>query len=126
MFEQDYIMRLIKEMIRMVLKLLFHIDTNSPTEELLNITEEKETINTLLELVDGGFINEAENRIYELTSDGNTEALKTALLFYAHLNEKTDDFLKEHDFSRKEIKEDLMGIMSKYGLEDLTELFMSD
>ena len=31
MYEQDYIMRLIKEMVRAVLKLLFHIDTETPT-----------------------------------------------------------------------------------------------
>ena len=66
MFEQDYIMRLIKEMVRTLLKLLFHIDTDSQTEELLKEREEKETLNALLELVDGGEINEAENRLYDL------------------------------------------------------------
>ena len=42
MFEQDYIMRLIKEMVRTILKLLFNIDTESPTAELLEGKEEKE------------------------------------------------------------------------------------
>jgi len=30
MFEQDYIMRLIHEIVRMVLKTIFHIETESP------------------------------------------------------------------------------------------------
>ena len=38
-FEQDYVMRLIKEMIRTILKLLLNIDTESPTVELLENKE---------------------------------------------------------------------------------------
>jgi hypothetical protein len=38
--EEDYVMRLIKEMVRAVLKLLFNIDTDSPTSELLEDSEE--------------------------------------------------------------------------------------
>lgn len=53
MFEQDYIMRLIKEMIRMALKLMFHIDAESQAAELLEENEERETLNRLLDLVDG-------------------------------------------------------------------------
>lgn len=36
MLEEDYIMRLIKEMIRAIIKVLFNVDTESPTEELLD------------------------------------------------------------------------------------------
>ena len=43
MYEQDYIMRLIKEMVRAILKLLFNIDTESPSSELLKDAEEKQT-----------------------------------------------------------------------------------
>lgn len=44
MFEQDYAMRLIKEMVQAILKLLFNIDTESLTIELLENKEEKETL----------------------------------------------------------------------------------
>ena len=40
LFEQDYVMRLIKEMVRAILKLLFNIDTELPTAELLENKEE--------------------------------------------------------------------------------------
>lgn len=95
MFEQDYIMRLIKEMVRMLLKLLFHIDTAAPTAELLCETEERKALDDLLDFVDDGKINEAENRIYELTLNGNMGNLEIALLFYSYLNEKNDEYLKE-------------------------------
>ncbi len=99
MFEQDYIMRLIKEMVRMILKILFNIDTDSPTAELLSETWEQEYLESLLTLVDNGNINEAENKIYELTSNKNMENLKIALLFYSYLNDKTDDFLEKNNFN---------------------------
>lgn len=126
MFEQDYIMRLIQEMVKVLLKLLFHLDADAPTAKLYSQLEEKETLDTLLDLVDGGDICGAENRLWEMASDGNPAALETALLFYSYLNEKTDDFLAEHDFSRQEIKEGLEGIVSRYGLGSLVSAFLAD
>lgn len=126
MFEQDYIMRLIREMIRTILKLLFHIDTETPTADLLSETENRETLDTLLDLVDRGEINEAENKICELTSEKTMENLELALLFYSYLNDKTDDFLEENNFSRDEIKDGLTNIISEYGLGSLTEMFLTD
>ncbi|MDE6748531.1 MAG: hypothetical protein K2K21_05625, partial [Lachnospiraceae bacterium] len=92
MFEQDYIMRLIKEIIRVLLKMLFHIDTDAPTAEVLSETEQRETLDNLLDAVDHGKISEAENKVCELTSDGDMDNLEVALLFYSYLNDKTDDF----------------------------------
>lgn len=126
MFEQDYIMRLIKEMVRMFLKLFFHIDTAAPTAEVLCETEERKVLDNLLDLVDDGNINEAENKIYELTLDGNMRNLEIALLFYSYLNDKTDDFLERNNYSRKEIKEGLEDVISRYGFGGLTDLFLME
>lgn len=126
MFEQDYIMRLIKEIVRILLKMLFHIDTDAPTAEVLSETEQREALDNLLDAVDHGEINEAENKVCELTSDGNMDNLEVALLFYSYLNDKTDDFLEENDFSREEIREGLKDIISKYGLSSLTDMFLED
>ncbi|MDE6233808.1 MAG: hypothetical protein K2M60_10755 [Lachnospiraceae bacterium] len=122
MFEQDYIMRLIKEIIRVILKLLFNFDAGAPTEELINQIEQKENLDYLMDLADNGNINEAENELWELTSDRDMENLKTALLFYSYLNDKTDDFLNENNFSREEIKEGFKNLISKYGLGGITDL----
>jgi hypothetical protein len=123
-FEQDYIMRLIKEMVRAILKLLFHIDTDSPTTELLEDSEEKATLNTLLDMVDEGKINEAENAIYELTENLNQNSLEMALLFYSYLNDKSDEFLEANHFSRDEVKEGLETIISRYGLNGIATTFL--
>ncbi len=124
MFEQDYIMRLIKEMVRAILKLLFNIDTESPSAELLEESEQKDTLESLLDMVDEGKINEAENKIYEITEDAKKGSLKMALLFYSYLNDKSDDFLEEHDFGRDEVKQGFMGVVSRYGLDGMIEMFL--
>ena len=126
MFEQDYVMRLIKEMVRAILKLLFNIDTESPTVELLEDKEEKETLENLLDMIDNGKINEAENSLYDLTSDTDMNSLEIALLFYSYLNDKTDDFLEANDFSRDEIKSGLENIADSFGLSSIAKMFLTD
>ncbi len=117
MFEQDYIMRLIREIIRAVLKLLFNIDTQLPTVELLENKEEKEALESLLDMVDNGNINEAENYLYDLVSDRDIDSLKIALLFYSYLNDKSDEFLQINGFSREEIKLGIQNSANKFGLK---------
>lgn len=126
MFEQDYVMRIIKEMVRAILKLLFNIDTESPTVELLENKEEKETLENLLDMVDTGEINEAENRLYDLISNTDVNSLEIALLFYSYLNDKTDDFLGENDFSRDEIKLGLENVANSFGLGSIAKMFLTD
>ena len=126
MFEQDYIIRLIKEMIRAILKLLFHMDTDNPNKDLLEEKEGRDMLEKLLDMVDNGDINEAENQIYDMTSDNNMVNLEVALLFYSYLNEKEDDFLQKNDFSRDEIKSGLKELISRYGLTGMAEIFLSE
>ncbi len=130
MVEQDYIMRLIKEMVRTLLKLIFHIELDNPLTELFKETEKKNTLQNLLDMIDSGNINDAENKIYEITSDVNAldakENLKTALIFYFYLNEKNNEFLESHDFSREEVKQGLMDLVDRYGLNSIADSFLSD
>ena len=123
MFEQDYVMRLIKEMIRVILKLLFNIDVETPATGLIENEEEKATLEALLDMIDEGAINEAENIIFELAED-NAD-LEMILLFYSYLNDKSDTFLLENHFSRKELQVDLKNILSQYGLDGMIEAFLS-
>ena len=126
MVERDYIMRLIREMVRAILKLVFNIDTESPTMDMLADEEEKQMRDALLVMIDAGDINNAENQLYEIVSGGGMEKLKMALLFYSYLNDKSDDFLTEHDFSREEIKSGIKDMVSMYGLDSMADAFLSD
>ena len=124
MFEQDYIMRLIKELVRAIIKLIFHIDTESPMEELIENEEEKEAIGELLHMVDLGKINEAENKLYAMLDETSHENLKVALLFYSYLNDLSDESLLKSNFSREEVKDGLKEVVSMYGLEGMVDAFL--
>ena len=123
MFEQDYIMRLIREMIRAILKLVFHIDTENPMGESARNEESQQILNHLLNRIDEGEINEAENELFDMTCDGSRANLETALLFYSYLNEKENDFLRTHNYSREEIKLGLEDLMRRYGISGMEDVF---
>ena len=125
MFKQDYIMRVISEAIRTVLKLVFHIDSDTPEEQMLQTREGRDSYDDLLRMIDRGEINEAENQLYEMTDGQNKEALKIALLFYSHLNDKDDDFLEAHDYSREEIQMGVRSVSKKYGVDSILDVFSS-
>lgn len=126
MFEQDYVMRLIKEMVRAILKLVFNIDTPSPTAELLEDKEAKQTLEDLLDLVDDGKVNEAENQLYEIIEAGNFDDLEIALLFYSYLNDKTDEFLICNNFTREEVKMGIENMVNHFGLSGIAKMFLED
>lgn len=123
MVKQDYLMRLIHEMVRTIIKLIFNID-----EKTVDIEQElKETSDLYIRLVrlaDAGKINEAENLLYEQLENGLAEDLKAALGFYDHLNDYTEEFLDKADFSREEIKSGLVSVLRMYGYEGMTGLLM--
>lgn len=126
MVEQDYIMRLVKEMIRTILKLIFDIDMDSPEEKLIAETKYGDALKNLLQMIDNGNINEAEDALFELPENNDKYKLEAAMIFYAHLNQKDNDFLEKHDFSREEIVMGLKTMISDYGLGDIAETFLSE
>ena len=130
MVEQDYIMRLIKELVRTLLKLLFQIDLENPYTEVYKENEEKSALQALIDLIDRGLINDAENQLYDLISesspDNSQSNLKTALLFYAYLNEKNNAYLEANDFSREEVRQGLKYVIDQYSLHGLAEAFLSE
>ena len=124
MFEQDYIMRLIKEMVRAVLKMLLGIDTQNPSIEMLETQESQQVVGKLMDLVDEGRICEAENQIYEIMEEEGQDGLGIAMMFYSYLNDKSDQFLQDHNFSRDEIVSGLKDALSGCGMGALAETFL--
>ena len=119
MFEQDYIMRLVHEIARVLAKILFNIDSETVSEELENRIEETDVLEQLLDMVDNGQINEAENKLYDMLDVGVPNCVETAIIFYSYLNEKSDEFLKENDYNRGEVKEGIEGVAERVGLSGL-------
>lgn len=124
MYEQDYIMRMNRDVIRTIVKLVLNRDIDYP----MDITsdglkrEEKQMIESLYGQVDMGKIKELEKEMLELVINSKERALEKVLLFYAYLNEQSDEFLLLNDFSREKIKSGLKFIASQYGISDIVSM----
>ena len=124
MLRQDYITRMVQEMVRMLLKLMFGIEAESPNLEMFRDAQARERTERLLMLADEGRIDEAENKLSDILESCVPEHMQTGLLFYWHLNEKDDAFLETHDFSREEIRDGLEQVVKDSGMADLADAFL--
>ena len=121
-YENDFIMRQVRDMVRMLAKVLF--GKNTATYEYKE--EDKSTASDsmyarLIHMVDQGKICEAENMLSDELDrdvDGNMEV---AIGFYDYLNSLSDEFLEEHDFSREEVKDGSQALADRKGLGVLGE-----
>lgn len=124
MVEQDYITRKIREMVRVLLKMLFDINTETPTAELLEDEDARGILDGLLDMIGAGNIDGAENILYGILEKNTYQNFQIALLFYSYLNDLSEEYLSEHDFSHEEIKDGLTDLVSRYGLDDMVEVFL--
>ena len=121
MFEQDYVMRMIKEIARVLAKIIFNADSETIEEDLKEDKETQQKLTKVFDMIDEGLINEAEDIIFEILEKGNKTDLQIALQFYSYLNDKSDLFLEKHNFSREEILSGLRDVMAQYGVTGIVE-----
>lgn len=114
--EKDYIMRIIKEMVRMLFALMFGKKQFSVEQDAAGGYEVSgKKLDELLAMADDGEINEAENIILDGIDYGNQNELAAAALFYQYLSEKDEEFLRENDYSREEILDGIRQLMQRSG-----------
>ena len=118
-YEQDYVMRMIKDMVRALALLIFgkrDIRYEIPEENAR--TEEDDLYTRILQMADRGEINEAENILLTELPKESSNYVVMAADFYQHIAEYSDEFLEEHNYSRDEILEGLESIAREYGILD--------
>lgn len=126
MFERDYIMRQIHQIIQVLMKIIFNIDSPSPSTALIKNMETREIADDMLRNVDNGNINESEKKLFSLIQNRTMDDLLVALVFYSHLNEKEDDFFETNNYSRSYVENSIKRLLLEYGLEHLAYLFFYD
>ena len=91
--EKDYIMRMIKEMVSVLFSILLGKQYVSVDEERKNGYEVSGTdLNDLLDMIDNGQINEAENLMLDDIDYSDKKGLAAALLFYQYLSKRRKIF----------------------------------
>ena len=123
MFQNDYFMRQIEMLGRFLAKLIFNKETTVYEviiDEEGNITPAGLLYLELNTMIKEGKINEAENLLFDrIEATYDNEYLEIAIDFYSQVNNLTDEFLEEHDFSREEAMEGLTKVKQLYGIEEL-------
>lgn len=116
-YENDVIMRQVRDMARMLAKILFGKDT--PTYELEQNeiqTSSDDLYSRLIAMVKQGKINQAENVLYDELDRDENSTIEVALGFYDYLNELPTEFLAMNEYSREEINEGIKALADRKGL----------
>ena len=83
--DKDYVMRMIHESIRMLIRLIFNRDIDK-NEDMGISLETAELYRKLITMADAGEINEAENLLLDGLRENDKTCFETALLFYEKLS----------------------------------------
>ena len=123
--QKDYIMRIVHEWVRTLIKLIFNQDIDKDDDDGISL-EVMELYRKLLSMIDDGKINEAENILVDGLETGGQAYFEMALLFYEKLSGKTEEFLAEHDYSQEEVVDGLKYVVDYYGYGSLMDAFAED
>ena len=116
--DKDYIMRLVHEIARMLIRMIFNRDIDREGE--LPVAEELlERYQTYMAMIDDGQINEAENRLLDEMDLRAPAYFEMALRFYEKLGSKSEEFLEEHDYTQDEVLDGIKYVVDCYGYGDL-------
>ncbi len=122
--EKDIIMRMIKEMARVLFSLILGKQYKAVEAEKENKYEVSgKALEEFKAMVDQGLINEAENELSEKLDYAKKEEILTAVLFYQYVGEKEDDFLALYGYSKEEALEGLKTLAEKAGYGEIDRIF---
>lgn len=124
MFEQDYVMRMVKELARALAKILFNKESTTLVEEKKNKAQQNSREVDIFLLAKNGEINKAENILDDIIENDFEEGIEMGIAFYSYINEFENDFLEENNYSRDEIKFGLERIIKMTGLRGLTSIIV--
>lgn len=123
--EKDYIMRMIKELTRVLFSLIFGKQYKSVELQNENAYEVSgKALEEFQDMVDQGLVNEAENVLLENMDYSKEQEIVAAILFYQYVSEKDTDFLAQHNYSREEALDGLKRLAEKSGYGEMSEIFL--
>ena len=121
--EKDYIMRMIKEMVRVLFSLAFgkkYVSVELEKENKYEVSGKN--LKIFLNMIDLGQINEAENILLDSIDYTNKNEVMAVALFYQYLSEKDNQFLENNNYTKEEVLSGFKQLLMKSGYSDLLYL----
>lgn len=125
--EKDYIMRMIKEMVRVLFSLMFgkkYVSVELEKENKYEVSGKK--LKSFVDMIDLGQINEAENILLDNIDYTNKEEVMAAALFYQYLSEKDNEFLENNNYTKEEVLSGFKQLLIQSGYKELFYLIKDD
>ena len=120
--EKDYILRMIKDLTKSIAHLILgkaEIEYELPEDSQYSKVDFLYV--KLIELVNLGQINEAEDLLFDEINPSDMRQFEMAMSFYLYLNDFGDDYLERNNYSRDEITEGIKSICEEYGVSSMVE-----
>ena len=125
--EKDYIMRMIKEMVRVLFSLAFgkkYVSVELEKENKYEISGKN--LKNFLNMIDLGQINEAENILLDSIDYTNKNEVMAVALFYQYLSEKDNQFLENNNYTKEEVLSGFKQLLMQSGYNELFNLVEDD
>ena len=125
--EKDYIMRMIKEMVRILFFLIYgkkYVSVELEKENKYEVSGKN--LKSFLDMIDSGQINEAENILLDNIDYANNDEVMAAALFYQYLNEKDSEFLINNNYTKEEVLSGFKRLLVQSGYNNLLYMIKDD
>ena len=125
--EKDYIMRMIKEMVRILFSLIYgkkYVSVELEKENKYDVSGKN--LKSFLDMIDSGQINEAENILLDNIDYANNDEVMAAALFYQYLSEKDSEFLINNNYTKEEVLSGFKQLLVQSGYNNLLYIIKDD
>ena len=125
--EKDYIMRMIKEMVRILFSLIYgkkYVSVELEKENKYEVSGKN--LKSFLDTIDSGQINEAENILLDNIDYANNDEVMAAALFYQYLSEKDSEFLINNNYTKEEVLSGFRQLLVQSGYNNLLYIIKDD
>ncbi len=125
--EKDYIMRMIKEMVRILFSLIYgkkYVSVELEKENKYEVSGKN--LKSFLDMIDSGQINEAENILLDNIDYANNDEVMAAALFYQYLSEKDSEFLINNNYTKEEVLPGFKQLLVQSGYNNLLYIIKDD
>ena len=125
--EKDYIMRMIKEMVRVLFSLMFgkkYVSVELEKENKYEVSGKN--LKDFLDMIDSGEINEAENILLDSIDYTNNNEVIEVALFYQYLSEKDNKFLENNNYTKEEVLSGFKQLLVQSGYNNLLYMIKDD
>ena len=123
--EKDYIMRMIKQLIRALFSVILgreYTAIEMPQENKYEVSGK--AMDEYLKMIDDGMINEAENEILQDVDYSDKQDIEALAQFYEYIGGKDEQFLEEYDYSKAEVLDGLKRVEEEAGFGSIVDHFI--